>query len=237
MLTAFSSRDFPLFSAGCSIPSTAQAYSLNFTVVPSGPLGFLSAWPTGDSYPGVSTLNSSDGSVIANAAIVPAGTSGSITVVAANPTDLVIDINGYFAPAAASGLDFYPLTPCRMADTRTSQPFTGAFGPPSLSALGHAGLPAGGESVPVGFGAGLLVEHDGGAARTAGLPVDLARGAVLSGGLHVELARRHSAGECGNCPAGTNGDIDVVASNSTDLIIDINGMFAAPGTGELNSTR
>ena len=36
--------------------------------------------------------------VIANAAIVAGGTNGSITVLAGNPTDLIIDINGYFAP-------------------------------------------------------------------------------------------------------------------------------------------
>jgi hypothetical protein len=67
------------------------------TVVPQGPLSFLSAWPAGQGYPGVSTLNSTDGNVIANAAIVPAGTNGEITVVAGNPTDLIIDIVGYFA--------------------------------------------------------------------------------------------------------------------------------------------
>jgi hypothetical protein len=34
---------------------------------------------------------------VANAAIVPAGTSGSINVYAINATDLIIDINGYYA--------------------------------------------------------------------------------------------------------------------------------------------
>jgi len=34
----------------------------------------------------------------AYAAIVPAGANGAITVLAANPTDLIININGYFAP-------------------------------------------------------------------------------------------------------------------------------------------
>jgi len=139
--SASSSRDFALLSAGCSIPSTAQAYSLNFTAVPSGPLGFLSPWPTGSPYPVVSTLNSTEGSIIANAAIVPAGTAGGITVVAGDPTDLVIDINGYFAPPAASGLDFYPLTPCRIADTRAGQGKTGAFGPPRLAASSTRNFP------------------------------------------------------------------------------------------------
>jgi hypothetical protein len=36
--------------------------------------------------------------VVANAALVPAGTSGSVGVYVSNPTDLIIDVNGYFAP-------------------------------------------------------------------------------------------------------------------------------------------
>jgi hypothetical protein len=42
--------------------------------------------------------NAPTGTVLANAAIVPAGTSGAIDVLATNTTDLIIDINGYFAP-------------------------------------------------------------------------------------------------------------------------------------------
>lgn len=76
----------------------AQAYSLNVTAVPAGPLDYLSIWPTGQSYPGVSTLNSPRGRTIANAAIVPAGSNGSITVQSGKTTEFIIDINGYFAP-------------------------------------------------------------------------------------------------------------------------------------------
>jgi hypothetical protein len=68
------------------------------TAVPSGHLDFLSAFPAGQPFPGVSTLNSPKGTVIANAAIVPAGTNGAITVLAGNPTNLIVDIYGYFAP-------------------------------------------------------------------------------------------------------------------------------------------
>jgi hypothetical protein len=55
----------------------------------------------------VSTLNAVTGAVTANAAIVPAGDGGGIDVFAQSETDLVIDINGYFAPAAAEGLSLY----------------------------------------------------------------------------------------------------------------------------------
>jgi hypothetical protein len=73
-------------------------YSLNFTVVPQGPLGFLTTWPSDQNQPLVSTLNSPNGAVVANAAIVPASSNGSISVYVSGTSDLVIDVNGYFAP-------------------------------------------------------------------------------------------------------------------------------------------
>ncbi len=74
-LAAGSTRNFNIPGGGCGIPITAVAYSLNVTVVPAGPLGYLTVWPQGGSKPIVSTLNS-DGRIKANAAIVPAGTGG-----------------------------------------------------------------------------------------------------------------------------------------------------------------
>jgi hypothetical protein len=46
---------------------------MNVTVVPDSMLSYLTAWPTGSPQPLVSALNSCDGVVVANAAIVPAG--------------------------------------------------------------------------------------------------------------------------------------------------------------------
>jgi len=98
LLAANSSRNVPIPTSACSVPANAMAYSLNATVIPQGGLGFLQLWNTGGAQPGVSTLNASDGALTSNAAIVPAGTNGSITVFASNATHLILDINGYFAP-------------------------------------------------------------------------------------------------------------------------------------------
>jgi hypothetical protein len=88
----------------CAIPATAQAYSVNFTVVPRGFLGYLTAWPTPNRPANeVSILNSFNGQVIANAAVVPAGTNGAIDVFVSNLTDVIIDINGYYIPQVPSG--------------------------------------------------------------------------------------------------------------------------------------
>ena len=126
-------RGFPLPQGACNIPSTAAAYSLNITVVPppGGILGYLTIWPTGKSQPLVSTMNSLDGRIKANAAIVPAGASGAVNVFVSNTTNVVLDIDGYFAPVGNSTLAFYPLTPCRVLDTRKPN---GPLGGPFLSA-------------------------------------------------------------------------------------------------------
>src|SRR5581483_4084867 len=113
------------------VPLTAKPYSLNVTVAPSGPLGYLTVWPTGRGMPIVSTLNSIDGRIKANASIVPAGTGGAISIYATGATDVVLDIDGYFVSASnPTALAFFPTTPCRIADTRN---VTGPLGGPSLS--------------------------------------------------------------------------------------------------------
>ncbi len=86
------------------IPSIAQAYSFNLTVVPAGaagaPVDYVSLWPSGSPQPFVSTLDDPQGLIVSNAAIVPAGAPyGGVSVYNAGPatTDVIIDMNGYFA--------------------------------------------------------------------------------------------------------------------------------------------
>ena len=97
-LAASVPRSYRLPLANCGLPPAATAFSLNATVVPTFSLGFLTLWPTGAAQPFVSTLNALDGSITANAAIVPAGASGSVSSFATDQTELILDTNGYFAP-------------------------------------------------------------------------------------------------------------------------------------------
>lgn len=99
-------RTLPLpSSSACPVPSSALAYSFNVTVVPHGTLNFLTLFPTGQPLPNASTLNSPQGQITSNAAIVSAGNGGAIDVFATDPTDVILDINGYYialGPAAAN---------------------------------------------------------------------------------------------------------------------------------------
>lgn len=227
-------RDVPIPSSPCGIPASAKAYSLNITVVPIDPLSFLTTWQSGQPRPLVSTLNSFHGGVVANAAIVPAGTNGSISVYATNRTDVIIDINGYFDnTTAGNSYAYFTTTPCRVADTRNGSGFSGLFGPPSLTAGATRNFPlsSGACSVPVA-GAyslnatvvppgqlGFLTLWSAGAARPNASTLNSFDGAIVSNAAIV--------------PASA-GQISAFASNNTDLILDLNGYFGTPGIiGEL----
>jgi hypothetical protein len=89
-------RTIPSPAGRCDIPSGAAAYSFNVTVVPKGVLGYVTLWPAGQGQPFVSTLNSLDGRIVANAAVIQAGANGAVEVFATDATDLIVDVNGFF---------------------------------------------------------------------------------------------------------------------------------------------
>ena len=81
----------------CAPSSQARAYVLNATVVPQGPLGYLTLWPDGQQRPLASTLNAIDGMITSNMAIVLTN-NGKIDAFASGLTQLILDISSYFAP-------------------------------------------------------------------------------------------------------------------------------------------
>ena len=95
-------------------------------------MGFLTIWPSG--FPPddpVSTLNNPNAVTVANAAIAAGGQDEEVTIYTNADSDLAIDINGYFG-TNSGGLSLYPVTPCRVLDTRSNngQPFSGTLSPP-----------------------------------------------------------------------------------------------------------
>ena len=230
-------RDFIVpDNLSCGIPATAAAYSLNVAVVPHGGLGYLTMWPTGEDQPVVSTLNSLDGRVKADAAIVPAGASGQISVYVTDTTNVILDIDGYFAPVSGSTLAFYPLAPCRVADTRKSN-FPQGLGPPQLSAktprdfpvLTSPCIPSGVNPaaysfnftvVPGGHPVGYLSVWPTGQSQPVVSTLNDRTGTIVANAAIV--------------PAGTGGDISVYSTDDTQLLIDIDGYFAPAGQGGLS---
>jgi hypothetical protein len=226
---AGSTRSFAVpANANCAIPATAAAYSLNVTAVPTNTLGILTIWPTGSAKPNVSTLNVyQPGAAVANAAIVPAGTNGAISASVTDATDLVIDINGYFASSTATGNKFYPVTPCRIADTRVAS-FPAGLGPVTLSSgeqrtfpvnSSPCAIPAGSAAYSLNFTAlprlaalGAFITWPAGMAQPNVSTMNSYNGSVVSNAAIV--------------PAGANGAINVSVTDASDVLFDINGYFA-----------
>ena len=130
------SRTIPIPSSGCGLPSSARAYALNVTLVPvnGSPIAQVTLWPSGAPRPLVNTIVEPRGRVVANSAIIAAGIGGSIDIYSSGNTDIIIDVSGYFSDTGTSL--FYPITSCRLIETRTSEQNFGygaAFGPPTMN--------------------------------------------------------------------------------------------------------
>jgi hypothetical protein len=217
-LKANSARTFPLLSAPCNIPATAQAYALNFTSVPQGSLGFLTTWPAGQNQPFVSTLNAPTGTVTANAAIVPPGTNGDVSVFVTDNSDLVVDVNGYFAPFTTGGLSLYNVAPCRVIDTRNpagTAPFNGSID--VIVVLSDCGATSAAQAFvlnatvvppsPLGF----LTLWPQGTAKPFVSTLNASDDAVTSNMAIVPTS---------------NGSVSAFGSSATHVVLDISGYFA-----------
>jgi hypothetical protein len=208
-------------------PSAPTAYSLNVTVVPKTTLGYLSIWPAGQEQPLVSTLNSLDGRVKANAAIIPAGVNGAVSVFVTDDTEVILDLTGYFANSG--GLDFVPVTPCRVVDTRnpngpyggpifepvTSRVFTIAesncvSGLPNVYSLNATVVPSG----PLGY----LTLSNPNIGRPTVSTLNAVTGAITANAALISGSTSFGAGR-----------LAAFVTERTHLLLDINGIFQSGG--------
>ena len=233
-------RDFILPNGTCGIPSTAQAYSLNAAMIPKAK-GWITIWPTGQTQPGTASVNSPDGRVKSSSVMIQAGRGGAISV-SASPTtvstNVALDINGYFVPAATNptALQFYPLTPCRVADTRNA---TGTLGGPYMTggsirvfpvfSATSCNIPSAAQAfsfnitvIPRGSKMRWLTAWPSNVTQPVVASLDDPPGVTLSNGLIVPA------------PTDNSGDVSIYVTDDTHVAIDINGYFAPPGTGGLS---
>ncbi len=125
-------------------------------------------------------------------------------------------------------LSFVPVTPCRVVDTRLA---AGPFGGPSIvgSASRSFPIPSGSCNIPAGAAAysfnATVVPHNNqpvyfilvwptGQPQPLASSINSFTGLILANGVIV--------------PAGTNGAVSVYVSDTTDVLLDIDGYFVAP---------
>jgi hypothetical protein len=233
-LIAGATRTFNLPQSGCGIPPTAVAYSLNVTAAPlPQSLRWMTIWPAGTPMPSVSTLNTTGGLIKANATITAAGTNGGISVYSTDAAQLMLDINGYFVPVGSnpSSLQFFPVTPCRIADTRRP---AGPLGGPTMYQgttrsfpvlSSSCGIPSTAQvyslnitALPQGHGTlRYLNAWATGQSQPPTSTLNSSSGYITANAALVA--------------AGAAGAISIYTTNSTNILIDITGYFAPPASG------
>jgi Ice-binding-like/Bacterial Ig-like domain len=208
------------------VPSTGVgAVSLNVTSTGSTSDGFITVYGCG-SRELVSSVNFPAGRTVANAVVAPVSANGMVCFYANSPTDIVVDINGWFATGAA----FTSVGPKRVFDTRPGN------SPDALRTLPKTKIPANG-MIEV-----QLTDLEGYVPTTGANSVSLnvvvtnpdAAGfiTVYSCGPRALVSNlNYVAGQTvANAvvaPVSASGTVCFYSLANVDLVVDINGWFAA----------
>ena len=217
------------------LPTTANsigAVSLNVTAANTSvgsEGGWVAVYPCGTT-PKVSNLNFISGQITPNAVITPISTDGKVCFKVYGKTDLIADINGYFAPNAG----FTTVTPSRVMDTRdgTGAVAVGKVGNGkddagtvlAFDVLGKGGLPTTANSIGAVSlnvtAANTSVGSEGGwvAVYPCGTTPKVSNLNFISGQITPNAVIT---------PISTDGKVCFKVYGKTDLIADINGYFPA----------
>ncbi|MCU1504464.1 MAG: hypothetical protein JWM12_3818 [Ilumatobacteraceae bacterium] len=204
------------------VPAGATAVVANITATEATSAGFVTLWNCAGARPNASTLNYQAGQNIPNSATIPLDSAGGICASAYAPTQLIIDVTGFDAPTASG--HYNPLTPTRVMDTR--QP----LGPSArlnagqtveLNVTGTAGVPAGATAVV------LNVTSDN--ASTLGVVTVYPCGTrPTASNLNPAPGETHA--NLVTTAVSPTGTICIYTLQPTELIVDVTGYFAGPGT-------
>ena len=217
---------------GTTIPSSAGTVALNVTVVNPSSSGFITVYPCDAPRPLASNLNYVVGQVVANGVLAPVSSSGQVCLYSQSPTDIIVDLAGWFPSGALTGGAFTGATPNRLVDTRNG---TGAplaklapSGQLSVTVQGTV-LSVNGNSTQVPLSAsaaalnvtvvnpesaGFVTVWPCSAARPNASNLNFTAGKVVANNVIA--------------PIGEQGNVCFFASQNTDIIVDISGYF----TGE-----
>ncbi|MGC2208099.1 MAG: G1 family glutamic endopeptidase [Candidatus Dormiibacterota bacterium] len=237
------SDSLSLTVTGGSVPVAATAVALNVTVTDTTTSSFLTVYPAGGTLPLLSNLNWVSGDTVPNLVIVPVGSGGQVTLYnALGRTDVVVDLEGYFAPEAVGSTagSYVPLTPARITDTRLGSGYPNAgdtMGPNSSLNVQVTGA---GDVPSSGVAAALLNVTVTDTTAPSFLTVS-PEGSTPPLASNLNWVDGTTVANRALVPVGPSGEITLFnAAGSTDVVVDVDGYFTdgstTPGTASLFST-
>ncbi len=224
------------------VPSSGvTAVSLVVTAADSSSSGFLTVFPAGASTtpPETSNVNFAAATSDANSVTVKLPASGAVYIYnsANTPTNIVVDVNGYFS---STGDVLTPSSPVRICDTRSPNsigglddvasgvlgqcdnsgtPLNPSSGPAIIQVTGIAGVPTTADAVVAnvtvmgGNSSGYLTVWGAGNAQPTTSNVNWTSGQIVPNMVVSAL--------------NSNGQIAVYASSTANIIIDVVGWYSS----------
>jgi hypothetical protein len=191
--------------------------AINVTTTDPRTLGYLTAWNCEGPAPTASFHNSVRGEIVAHSTIVPLNTTGEFCLLTRAASNLVVDLTGRF-PAEGG---YRPVGPIRWADTRANGTRLAAGGSLSvdldtLDGIDRSQVGAVAISVTAtgGTGPGFLVAS----APCAGNAPETS---------NVNYAGFDSIPNLAIVEPDADGQVCVTALTSTDVVVDLLGVFAS----------
>jgi subtilisin family serine protease len=229
------SRNLTVAGVTPGAPAGATAVVLNVTVTNTTAASYLTVYPAGATQPLASNLNWVAGKTVPNLVEVPVGSGGAITIYNAfGSSDVVVDLEGYYAAPSGTAGGEVALTPARIADTRagSGEPNAGSTLAPGSSidvqVTGAGGVPTSGVSgailnvtVTNTTASSFLSVWPSGQGRPLASNLNWVAGQTVPNRVFV--------------PVSATGRISVYnQSGSADVVVDVSGYFTdATATGKL----
>ena len=202
----------------CGIDLDATAVSVTVAVTQTTGAGYLTAWPAGQAMPTASSINWTQFTdTIANSAVLALSTNGEFNIFASQTTHVVVDVNGYFTPAAASTAGrFVAVDARRLIDTRQG-------GRPAPGGVVTVALPSGVPDDAVALAVTLATTES----SSAGYFTVWASGQrPLASSLNTDAkGQTRIAGQIVKVAAG---GFKVFSSAGDHVIVDVTGYFTGP---------
>jgi len=211
-------------------PSGATGVVLNVTVTNPTEPGFVQVFPAGTSAPGASSTVNVDhpGQTISDLVIVGLDAAGRFSIHTQSPTHLVVDVFGYFVPAAASDAGrLVTVSPLRVLDTRSG---TGVATPGPLPPDGSLALnvskavPAGAQAVVMTLTADQAVAPG----YIQAIPTGGTTPLRSSSNLNIDRAGETMANTV-IVPIGADGTVTLFSQSGAHLVADVVGYFTGAG--------
>jgi hypothetical protein len=227
-LGAGGSISVSILGAGGVPASGAEGVVVNVTVTNTTAASFLTIYPRGAVRPLISNLNWGPGKTIPNRVVVRIGSSGDINIYNSHgSTDVIVDVNGYFTDATASGKQFVGVTPVRLVDTRNGTGgFTGKLHTGTVrnvQVAGRGGVPGMGTATPP---TAVVLNVTATAPSTAGYFTVYPAGAALPFASDVNFLYGQSVPNLVVVKVGPSGDVNVFNRiGNVHLVVDVVGWF------------